>query len=250
MGVRGRLRQYQIRPSRKLGQCFIEAPQMLQREAECAHLRPEDRVLEIGPGIGNLTECLLQRAGRVIAVEQDRQFAPCLAELQGRYDHLELIWGDALSVNFPHFDKAVANLPYSIALPLIFKLLDCDFSRAVLMCQQRLAERICAAPGQKGYCRLSVAIGRRAQVEILELVPRTAFHPQPEVDSALLGLRKIPPKFDIPDEDFFRDVLEHLFGHGQMQVEQAVLAQGAWGAPRKVRRTPMSRTSASRSKPS
>ena len=168
-------------------------------------------MLEIGAGIGNLTQLLLERAGRVVAVEQDRQFAPCLKELQRRHGHLKVIWGDALVVDFPHFDKAVANLPYQVALPIVFKLLNQRFERAVLMLPKRLAKRLCATVGQPGYCRIGVAVGRLAQVEWIEQVGKDAFSPRPEVESALVLIRRIKPKFAVPSEDFFRQVLENLF---------------------------------------
>jgi 16S rRNA (adenine1518-N6/adenine1519-N6)-dimethyltransferase len=210
-----------------------------------------ETVLEIGPGIGNLTELLLQRAGRVIAVEKDRQFCECLQALQARYGNLEVVWGDALEWAFPSFDKAVANLPYGSALPLIFKLLDRRFERAVLVCQKRLAERICAGVGERRYGRLSVALGRRAAAERLEVVPPAAFYPPPEVDGAVVLLRRTRPKFSVPDEAFFRLLLETLFAQRQEPVGRAAramcgrrlseqaLARGLSGVERKVRSKPV-----------
>ena len=194
----------------------------MEREVAYAHVSRTDVVLEIGAGIGNLTELLLQRAGRVVAVEADRQFEKRLGELQAEYDNLEIIWGDALEVEFPTFDKVVANLPYKVALPLTFKLLDCKFVRGVLIYQKRLAQRICATAGQNGYSRLAVSVNRRANAELLEAVGRSAFYPQPDVDSAMVELRRTKPKFDIPSEDFFKDLLERLFAQRGKSVQQAV----------------------------
>ena len=109
------LTRYSIRPKKKLGQNFLTDDAVLRREVACADIAAGDTVLEIGAGIGNLTQLLLERAGQVVAVEQDRQFAPCLKDLQRRHEHLKVIWGDALAVDFPRFDKAVANLPYQVA---------------------------------------------------------------------------------------------------------------------------------------
>ena len=136
-------------------------------------------MLEIGAGIGNLTRLLLERAGQVVAIEQDRQFAPCLKDLQRQHEHLKVIWGDALAVDFPRFDKAVANLPYQVALPIVFKLLNQRFERAVLMLPKRLAQRLCATVGQPGYSRIGVTVGRLAQVEWIEQVGKDAFFPPP-----------------------------------------------------------------------
>jgi 16S rRNA (adenine1518-N6/adenine1519-N6)-dimethyltransferase len=215
------LKRYGIKPQHRFGQNFLCDDGVLRREVAYADVGKLDTVLEIGPGIGNLTERLLARAGRVVVIEQDRQFAPCLEDLQKKYAHLEIIWGDALDVDFPAFDKAVANLPYKVSLPLIFKMLEQRFSKGVLIFQKRLATRICAKVGEKGYCRLSVALGRRANVEILETLGRDVFHPRPDVESAVVKIERIRPRFDIPPEDFFKTILEHLFKHRQYSVAQA-----------------------------
>ncbi len=215
------LRRYGIKPRHQFGQNFLCDGDVLRREVAYADVGTLDTVLEIGPGIGNLTEKLLQRAGRVVVIEQDRQFVPCLEDLQKKYAHLEIIWGDALDVDFPAFDKVVANLPYKISLPLIFKMLEQRFSKGVLVFQKRLAGRICAGVGEKGYCRLSVALGRRAHVEILETLGRDVFHPQPDVESAMVKIERIRPRFDIPADDFFKTILEQLFEHREYSVLQA-----------------------------
>jgi 16S rRNA (adenine1518-N6/adenine1519-N6)-dimethyltransferase len=215
-------KKYRIRPKPYLGQSFLRDESLLQREAAYAEIGPEDVVLEIGPGIGNLTQHLLRQAGQVVAIEQDRQFSPCLEALQKKCANLELIWGDALEVEWPRFDKVVANLPYRVALPLLFKLLEHRFDRAVLMVQKSLAGRLCARVGEKGYGRLSVAVGRRANVELVEVVGREAFWPEPEVQSALVKIERTRPKFEIPSEEFFKLVLEELFARRNQSVAQAL----------------------------
>ena len=213
-----------IRPKNHRGQNFLTDAALLRREVACANLAAGDTVLEIGAGIGNLTQLLLECAGQVVAVEQDRQFGPCLKELQRRHEHLEVVWGDALAVDFPRFDKVVANLPYQVALPIVFKLLNQRFDRAVLMLPKRLAQRLCATVGQKGYCRIGVAVGRLAQVEWIEQVGKDAFFPRPEVESALVVVKRTKPKFAVPSEAFFREVLERLFARRQVPVEQIIPA--------------------------
>ena len=216
------LDRHKIRPKRDLGQHFLTDKSVLQREVACAQVGRADAVLEIGAGIGNLTELLLQKAGRVIAIEVDRQFETSLLELQGRYGNLEIVWGDALEVAFPPFDKVVASLPYKVALPITFKLLDFRFERGILIYQHRLAQRICASVAENGYSRLGVSIARRAQVELLETIGRDAFHPRPDVDSAMVELRPTQARFDIPSEKFFKLVLEQLFAQRTRSVQQAV----------------------------
>lgn len=226
-----------IRPKKQRGQHFLTDAAILRRQVACADIAAGDTVLEIGAGIGNLTQLLLERAGRVVAVEQDRQFAPRLKELQRRHGQLKVVWGDALAVDFPRFDKAVANLPYQVALPIVFKLLNQRFDRAVLMLPKRLAQRLCATVGQKGYCRIGVAVGRLAQVEWIEQVGKDAFSPRPQVESALVVVKRTKPKFAVPSEDFFREVLERLFARRQVRVQQLVPA--AASLSKKIKNKPV-----------
>lgn len=253
MPIQDLLTRHGLHPDKKLGQHFLADPQLLERELAYAELRPGDIVLEIGPGIGNLTALLAGQAGKVIAIERDRQFRGCLGTLQRQHPQLEILWGDALEVEFPSFDKAVANLPYQVALPLIFKLLERRFERAVLMVQRDLARRLGARVGESGYGRLSVAVGRRAEVEVLEEVPRQAFYPPPEVESALVRIERTRPKFSVPDEEFFRVVLEAFFKNRQQPLAQAaqaircrelpqpLLAKTMGRLPEKLRRKPVCR---------
>jgi len=219
--VRDLLKKYGIRPQRGLGQNFLQDREVLEREVAYAELEGTETVLEIGAGIGNLTERLLQGAGKVVAVEKDRRFAGRLEELGKRYGNLEVIWGDALQVALPRFDRVVANLPFKPGLPITFRLLEQRFERGVLLLQRRLAERICGRVGEQRYCRLSVAVGQRADAELLEVVRPNAFFPPPEVDSALVLLRRGKPRFSIPSEEFFRAVLEGLFARREESVERA-----------------------------
>ncbi len=205
-----------------LGQHFLRDRRLLARQIAYAEVRQGDAVLEIGPGPGILTEALLQAGGRVIAIEKDLRFRDPLLALQQRHPSLDLVWGDALEVGFPVVDKVVANLPYGAALPLTYRILQQRFDRAVLMYQHRLAERICAGPGERGYCRLGIAIGRLAETQLLETVPPEAFSPPPAVDSALVLLRRTRPRFAVPDEDFFRQMLEALFVHRECELGQAL----------------------------
>ena len=214
--------QYGIRPNKKLGQSFLVDSGVLRREVAYANVGREDTVLEIGAGIGNLTESLLRQAGQVVAVERDRQFARGLGDLQKRHGHLEVMWGDALEVGWPRFDKVVANLPYQVALPLIFKMLEQRFDRAVLVFQKRLAERICAGVGEKGYCRIGVAIGRVAQVEIVERIKADAFWPRPEVESAVVRIERVKPRFQVPSDAFFKHILKALFARRGEQVRRVL----------------------------
>ena len=238
--IQALLERARIRPRKSLGQSFLYDRELLAREVAYAELTGSETVLEIGAGVGNLTALLAAAAGQVMAVEQDRRFAPFLCRLQQRHANLEILLGDALRVELPAFDKVVANLPYTPALPLTFRLLEQRFDRAVLMYQRRLAERLCARVGESRYGRLSIAVGRRAQVELLEIVPPLAFYPPPAVDSALVLLRRTQPRFSVPSEEFFRQLLEGLFAHRDLALDEALqLTTGAPGPPGRGGRKPV-----------
>ena len=217
------LKKYKISPKKERGQHFIKDWDLLEREVRYGNINKKDIILEIGPGVGNLTEILAQKAKRVIAIEIDPQFKKCLVDLQKRYSNIRTIWGDALQVKFPYFNKVVSNLPFKIALPVTFKLLKHDFELGVLLYQKKLAKRICAKQGQRGYSRISVSIYRNANTKILEFVSKSAFYPQPSVDCALVKIEKTKPKFEIPSEKFFKKVLDFLFLTKTQTVRQAIL---------------------------
>ena len=211
-----------VRPNLAYGQNFVVDRNLIEREVAYADVQSSDKILEIGPGIGNLTECLLQRAKHVVAIECDRQFVLPLDDLKRRYDSFSVLWGDALKIDFPIYDKVVANLPYKSALPLLFKLVGRKYISATLMVQLGLAKRICAQVNQPRYCRLSVTLGRLARVEFIEKIGREQFYPCPEVDSALIRVERIRPRFKIPSEKFFKHVLDALFALRGQTVERVM----------------------------
>lgn len=211
-----------VHPSPEHGQNFLITPEVLARSCDYAELGPEDSVLEIGPGPGALTEQLARRAREVHAIEIDRQFEPLLARLQARCGNLRVLWGDALAMDFPPFNKVVANLPYRPALPLLMKLLEHDFETGVLVVQHRLAQRLAARPGRDGYSRISVTVQRVASLRLLEVIRPHHFVPPPAVDSAMLRIRKVRPRFDIPSPEELRLLLDFLFAQRQRPVGEAL----------------------------
>jgi 16S rRNA (adenine1518-N6/adenine1519-N6)-dimethyltransferase len=207
----------------KLGQHFLMDRDATMRIANYAELKQEDRVLEIGPGPGNLTQVLASRAGRVYAVEID----PGLAEqLSGRFSNVQVIEGDALKVELPDYNKIVSNLPYQISSRITYRLLSRPFETAVLMYQWEFAERMAAAVGSEEYGRLAMVAGFFCRIEILEKVSRMAFHPAPQVDSAIVRLL---PRSDRPaadPADFLR-LVEGLFNNRRKKVKKGLAALGA-----------------------
>jgi len=187
-----------------------------------ASLKPSDVVLEIGTGVGNLTRLLAERAGRVYTVEMDARLLE-VAKRNVASGNVVFIRGDARKIELPEFTKVVANLPYLISSDITFRLLERDFELGVLMYQLEFARRMIAKPGTPDYCRLSVNVFCRADVEILEELPPEAFFPPPSVRSAIVRLRPRPPPFRIEDWGMFDRVVRALFQHRRQKVRNALL---------------------------
>ena len=192
-----------VAPNRDLGQHFLVDENILGVIGRLAELGADDVVLEVGPGLGVLTEYLADRVALVHAVELDRGLQPHLAErLQGR-PNVGLVFGDALRLDLAALDPAptkfVANLPYNVATPLIVESLD-DLPSVVhwtVMVQREVADRLFAQPGTKAYGAVSVLVQLAAERTGFHSVSRTAFRPPPNVDSALVAFRRtaLPENF-------------------------------------------------------
>jgi 16S rRNA (adenine1518-N6/adenine1519-N6)-dimethyltransferase len=192
-----------LRPRRSLSQNFLTDPAALDAIVEAAELRPGDRVVEVGPGLGVLTRRLLAAGASVLAVELDPRLAAWLRTELGAVPGFELVEGDALTFDpaaaFPGNEfKLVANIPYHITSPLLHAFLEGERppSLAVLLVQAEVAERVAAPPGQMSY--LSVFAQNIADADVVAHVPALAFEPAPKVDSAVLRLRRranpaVPP---------------------------------------------------------
>lgn len=209
------LERYGLRPSRSLGQHFLVDGNMLRLLLEAAELSPRDTVLEIGPGLGTLTEELCARAGRVVAVETDRRFAALLPEILGEPGNLSLIEGDALRVDLARLFlpgervKVVSNLPYNVATPLIIRLL-LELPQAELLVvtvQRELAERYLAGPRGDAYGGVAVKLQSFCDMRRVCHLPPTVFFPPPRVDSSALRMERkagdLAPEETLP---FFRFV--------------------------------------------
>ncbi len=217
--ARSRLRAIGMRASKGLGQHFLLDEGIADRHVELARIAANDIVLEIGPGLGILTERLLGKGAHVVAVEMDRRLARALHGLGG---NLNVIEGDAVRVPLPSFDKVVSNLPYQISSPITFRLLDHPFDRAALMYQREFAERLVARPGTEHYSRLSVKAYVRCKAIVAEDVPRAAFWPQPKVDSAIVVLEPRPFPFPVTDPGVFDAVVDATFEHRRKMIENSL----------------------------
>ena len=212
------LEQHGFRFSKAKGQNFLVASWVPRSIAEEALVDESAGVLEIGPGIGSLTQQLCLRAGKVCAVELDRRLEPILEKTLGEFTNLELVWGDAMKLDlaalvrekFPGLrPMACANLPYYITTPVLTVLLEAKcFDRVTVMVQKEVAQRIAAAPGTADYGAFSIFCQYYAVPELLFEVGPNCFLPQPKVTSAVVSLqvRQKRPWNILDEEIFFRAV--------------------------------------------
>lgn len=221
--VGGDLKRLGIRPSRGLGQSFLVDESVADWMVGEARIRRSDRVLEIGPGLGVLTKRLAKATDDLTVIELDRRLAAEMSRLDG----VKVIQGDAVQVPLPDFDKVVSNLPYQISSPITLRLLEHGFSLALLMFQREFAQHLVAKPGQAAYSRISVMAGYRSESSIIRDVPRSAFSPQPKVDSAIVMITPREPDFEILDEARYRDVVRMLFSHKNRKVRNGMASEHA-----------------------
>jgi 16S rRNA (adenine1518-N6/adenine1519-N6)-dimethyltransferase len=214
------LKRYQVRLRKKWGQNFLVDENILVKIVRAACLGKEDLVLEVGPGIGALTEKLACSVGKVVALEVDERLLPILKETLAGCGNVEVIHADALRFNYDTVlpqapAKLVANLPYNIATPLLYRWLKTErhrFDLLVCMLQKEVAERLCAPPGGKAYGALSVVAQYAAETELLFTVSGNVFFPRPDVSSAVVRLRPHRQQpLDADREAFFFRVVEAVF---------------------------------------
>jgi len=218
------LQVYRVYPKKRFGQNFMTDSALLQRMISYAALNNEDVVLEVGAGLGFLTRLLSQRCKKVVALEVDPKLIQALHEQLQGVENIELIEGDILKASIPTFNKVVSTPPYSISSPLLFWLLERPFDIAVLTFQKEFAERLAAPVGSKDYSRLTVTTYYRADVELLDYVPRTAFYPPPDVDSLVVRLKpKLKPPFKVRDEQAFFELVQAVFTQRNKKLRNAIL---------------------------
>ena len=230
-----------VRPSKRLGQNFVIEAGTVRKIAALAALRPDDVVLEVGPGLGSLTLALLAAGpARVVAVEVDRALAAELprtiaARAPGLENRVVVVAADALSVGEPDLQAPsvlVANLPYNVAVPVVLHLLAAlpSLARGLVMVQAEVADRMCAAPGSRVYGVPSVKLAWYARARLAGTVPRTVFWPVPNVDSRLVAFtRRDPPAAAASREEVFA-LIDAAFGQRRKTL-RAALAGWAGSAP-------------------
>lgn len=228
--VRQAIETYGLRLKKSLGQNFLVDRNILSKIVRAAAIDPGDVVLEIGPGIGALTEALAQKGASVVAVEIDRDLVRVLRHTLSGYAGISIVEGDALALPLASLlpegatCRVVANLPYYITSPLLLKLYEEELpvELAVVMVQREVAERITARPGRKVYGALTVALSYYADAEIVASAPRSVFFPPPTVDSAVVRLTSRPFPFPAADPATFSAVVRAAFGQRRKTLRNAL----------------------------
>lgn len=213
------LKTHDIRVSKRLGQHFLINERVLERIIETANLSLDDRILEIGTGNGTLTQALADHVQQVYTIEKDMKLVEILSQELESNKRIQVIQGDAVKIEWPQSDKLIANLPYSISSPVLFKFFDSNIPMAVLMLQKEFGERLTATPGSKQYGRLTVMAAYHATVELLELVAPESFYPPPAVSSALVRIHPCSqPSLVVKDVVLFGQVTTVLFNQRRKKI--------------------------------
>ena len=252
------LQAFHLKADKNLGQNFLVEESVVNRIAKAAELTPEDTVLEIGPGIGTLTQALAMTGASVLSVELDKRLIPVLQETVGAYKNVRIVQGDILKVNIPEIIaevkadqktagatgkvaeaesgtkqsdtfKVCANLPYYITTPIIMYLLEqkLPLERLVVMVQKEVAERMTAGPGGRDYGAISVAMQYYTEPKIAFIVKAGSFLPAPKVDSAVLVCkRRSTPPVDVPDEKTFFKVVAAAFSVRRKMLNNSLKNMG------------------------
>lgn len=217
------LQKYHFVFQKKYGQNFLIDPHVLEKIVNAAQITGEDCVLEIGPGIGTMTQYLAESAREVVAVEIDRALIPILKDTLSAYDNVTVINEDIMKVDIQRLVqernqgrpiKVVANLPYYITTPIIMNLLEKNvpLQSITIMVQKEVAERMQVGPGTKDYGALSLAVQYYARPEVVANVPANCFMPRPNVDSSVIRLTRYPqPPVEVADERYMFAVIRASF---------------------------------------
>jgi 16S rRNA (adenine1518-N6/adenine1519-N6)-dimethyltransferase len=240
------LEKYGFSFKKSLGQNFLIDTNILRRIVDFAEVNENTGTIEIGPGIGALTEQLARSSKKVVAFEIDQRLLPILSDTLSPYDNVKVIHQDVLTADvqgvidteFANMNDlmVVANLPYYVTTPIIMKLLEekLPIRGIVCMLQKEVADRISANPGTKDYGSLSIAVQYYTKAETVMIVPKTVFIPQPNVDSAVIRLtRRETPAVEVQDENFFFQVTRASFAQRRKTILNNLTSQLPEGKSKK-----------------
>lgn len=240
------IQKYQFHFQKKFGQNFLIDGNILDKIIESAQLTKEDCVLEIGPGIGTMTQYLAEKAGEVVAVEIDKNLIPILEDTLSAYSNVMILNEDILKVDINKIVqehnggkpiKVVANLPYYITTPIIMALFESHvpLCSVTIMVQKEMADRMQVGPGTKDYGALSLAVQYYAKPEIITRVPASCFMPRPNVDSTVIRLTRYEePPVDAEDEKYLFAVIRASFNQRRKTLANGLSNAGNLGVSRQM----------------
>lgn len=204
----------------KEDEVFLHDEYYLSKEVKAAGINKHDKVLEIGGGTGNLTKFLLNETNNLIVIEiNTKLYHELLNKFKGT--GIEVIHGNILKMDLKKYrvNKVVSNIPYSISSPILYKLLDMDIELAILAVQKEFGERLCALPGSGNYSRLTVTSFLKADISQLFDIPRSAFNPQPEVDSVVVKVVPLKkPRYHMKSKEFTDNFILNTFSHRRKKI--------------------------------
>jgi 16S rRNA (adenine1518-N6/adenine1519-N6)-dimethyltransferase len=239
-----RLKQFGVAPDRELGQNFLIDSNILGVIGRAAELTEQDVVLEVGGGLGVLSEYLAERVQHVHVVEIDERLSEALLDATEPFANVTVHWGDAMRIDLrglrPEPTKVVANLPYGVAAGALLRTIEelARTERWVAMVQREVGERLAAEPGGEAYGVPSVIAQLACEVQVLRVVPRTVFHPVPNVDSVLVGLRRRAQAAGAP----LRGLVNGAFAHRRKTLVSSLALSGrGCGRPREEVRQALER---------
>ena len=232
VSIRQELKEYGLTPRKGWGQHFLVDRNILNKVIRTAQINEKDVVLEVGPGLGEMTIGLAKKAKRVITIEIDSKLVEILKKKVMGYPNVEVIKGDILKVDFNKLlnqgkdpVKVVSNLPYQISTPLLFRFIESRqiFSTLNLMLQKEVAERMVAPPGGKEYGPLSIFVQLVSNLSILFFVKPAAFFPPPKVESAVIHMTwKGKPMVEVKEEEWFKKIVKGCFGYRRKTLTNAL----------------------------
>lgn len=238
------LNQYNIRLSKSLGQNFLTDTNIIRKITDAGELSSNDLVIEVGPGIGALTVSLAQKAGKVIAVEIDKNLIPALKEVTGCFSNISVIHEDILKTDINAFlrgwegvVKVISNLPYYITTPVVMMFLENHYpiERMVFMVQKEVAQRMAAKPGTKDYGALSVGVQVAGTPKVLFHVSRHCFIPKPDVDSAVLRIIRSDDNLNrIVDREVFFNCVRAAFSQRRKTLINSMSSAPNWRLDKEI----------------
>ncbi|MCK4757531.1 MAG: ribosomal RNA small subunit methyltransferase A [Thermoplasmata archaeon] len=219
--IQGTLGKLGIRPSRKRSQNFLLSEDIARWQVEAAGIRDDDKVLEIGPGLGILSKYILEKTNNAVFIEKE----PALAKFIENEYGANVICGDALETDLSGYDVIISNLPYHISSEITVRVLRGNFRTAILMYQKEFAAHLTASPGSRDFSRISVFREFYAEAEVIKQVSKSNYYPVPKVDSSIVKLSSREPPFQPDNIDHYFNVVRMLFSHKKRTVRNALLSE-------------------------